>query len=250
MRRFYFGMFATVAIALGAAEKTDDPPPNPLVWDATDKTLQARPGDGAADFSFKVTNTSDKPVTISEVQPSCRCTVVDMPNLPWVLAPGASGRVLATVDLSGKDGELTKSLYVDSSAGVQALLMHVKIPVPDEATRERNRKLAAANRQAVFRGECAVCHAAPIAQKTGGDLFQAACEICHLTPRRASIVPDLLVAHEHRDAAWWRAWITDGKDGALMPAFGKKHDGPLTDAQIESLIEFALSHLPTEERTN
>ena len=64
------------------------------------------------------------------------------------------------------------------------------------------------------------------------------------------MVPDLLVARDQRDAAWWRGWITDGKDGTLMPAFGKTHDGPLTDAQIDSLVEFALSHLPTEARTN
>ena len=233
-----------------AAEKPADAAPHPLVWDAMEKTVTARPGDGAADFVFKATNTSAQPVTITEVQPSCGCTVVDLPRTPWVLAPGASGSLTATVEFNGKDGDLTKSLFVDSSAGMQTLTMHIKIPVPDEAARERNRKLALADRQTVFRGDCAACHAAPAAHKTGEELFQAACLVCHATTHRASMVPDLLVARGQRDAAWWRTWIAEGREGTLMPAFSEKRGGPLTDAQVDSLVEFALSHLPTESRTN
>jgi mono/diheme cytochrome c family protein len=81
-------------------------------------------------------------------------------------------------------------------------------------------------------------------------LFRAACEVCHTASHRASMVPDLLVAREHRDASWWRAWITEGKSGSLMPAFAQKNGGPLTEAQIASLVEFALTHLPTEARGN
>src|SRR5258708_36389159 len=104
-----------------AAEK------NPLVWDAMEKTIEAKEGDAAANFVFKATNTSERPITISNVRPSCGCTVVDLPAMPWVLAPGASGLLPATVDFTGKDGTLTKSLFVDSSAGPQTLLMHIKL---------------------------------------------------------------------------------------------------------------------------
>ena len=250
MKQLLASLAAIIALAAGAAEKPDAAPPQALVWDATDKTVEARPGDSAADFSFKVTNTSDQPVTITDVQPSCGCTVVDTPGSPWVLAPGGSGQIHATVDFSGKGGELAKSLFVDSSAGMQTLTMHIKIPAPDEAMRERNRKLAGADRQAVFRGECASCHGAPAAEKAGEPLFQAVCAVCHLTPHRATMVPDLLVARDHRDAAWWKKWIGEGREGSLMPAFASARGGPLTDAQIDSLVEFALSHLPAEPRKN
>ncbi len=221
-----------------------------IVWDATEKTVAPQPGDGAVDFIFKATNASAETITIYDAVPSCRCTSVDLPVTPWILAPGASGRLTATVDFSGKEGELTKSVLVESSAGAQTLMLHVKIPPPNEAMREANRKLAASNRQAVFHGECAACHVPPIDAKTGEDLFFTACAVCHASPNRASMVPDLRVARDHRDAAWWRTWISQGRDGSLMPAFAAKKGGPLTDAQVDSLVEFALSHLPTEPRKN
>ena len=55
-------------------------------------------------------------------------------------------------------------------------------------------------------------------------------------------------AREPRDAAFWRKWISEGKEGTLMPAFAQAQGGPLTDQQIESLIEFALASLPTQPR--
>ena len=223
---------------------------HPIVWDAMEKTVEARPGDGAADFVFKATNTSDRPVTIESVRPSCGCTVVDLPAAPWVLAPGASGSLTATVDFSGKEGSLTKSLLVESKAGAQTLMMQIKLPHMDGAARARNQELARADRQAVFRGDCAACHSVPAFGRTGEELFRAACLNCHTATDRASMVPDLLVAREPRNADWWRTWITQGREGTLMPAFSDKRGGPLTAAQIESLVEFALTHLPTEPRTN
>ena len=86
------------------------------------------------------------------------------------------------------------------------------------------------------------------AQKTGAELFHTACGICHFAAPRASVVPDLLTAREPRDAAFWRKWISEGKEGTLMPAFAQAQGGPLTDQQIESLIEFALASLPTQPR--
>jgi mono/diheme cytochrome c family protein len=89
----------------------------------------------------------------------------------------------------------------------------------------------------------------PAVGKTGEELFRTACVICHTPAGRASMVPDLFTARSHRDAAWWRDWITHGRDGSLMPAFGKP-SGILSEPEIESLVDFALSHLPTEPRTN
>ncbi len=220
--------------------------PNPLLWDAMAKTIEARPGDGAGDFAFTVTNTSDHAVTIEQLRPTCGCTVAEMPSSPWVLAPGASGTFTGTIDFRGKDGTVTKSIFVNSSAGTQRLEISVKIPTLDEKTREQNREIARQNRQAVFAGECAKCHLAPAKGLSGAELFTAACGVCHFAPRRSSIVPDLLTARQYRDAAFWRQWISEGKDGTLMPAWSKRHGGPLTDAQIDSLVTFALQTLPTE----
>lgn len=204
--------------------------------------------DGVARFEFRVTNTSDQPVTVYYVRPSCGCTTVDAPRMPWTLAPGAQGTVKATVDFLGKEGEIAKDLLVGTVAGTQTLTMLIKVPPMDPAMRERNRTLAAANRQAVFQGSCAACHATPAESRYGEDLFEAVCAVCHQSPHRASMVPDLKVAKEKRDSAWWTRWVEDGREQTLMPGFSQKHGGPLTEPQIESLVEYLLANFPTEPK--
>ena len=221
---------------------------NPLVWDATEKTIEAKSGDGAAEFSFRVTNRSTHAVTIKDVHTSCGCTVAELPATPWVIAPGAGGAMKVTLDFAGKSGRVTKTAEIDSSEGLQTLLVTVIVAATDEQQRDRNRQLALVNRQAVFRGACATCHAEPIGAKKGAELFKVACAICHISAHRASVVADLLTARDHRDAESWRKWISEGREGTLMPAFSKSRGGPLSDEQIASLVDFALQSFPTEPR--
>ena len=126
----------------------------------------------------------------------------------------------------------------------------VNILETPDAVRQRNQELALADRQAVFRNDCASCHAAPLGGKTGAELFQLACLICHAPAHRATMVPDLMIAREPRNAGFWRQWIAEGKEKTLMPAFAQRLGGPMTDAQIESLVEFALAQLPTAPGAN
>jgi mono/diheme cytochrome c family protein len=252
------GLVMAVSAALFAAEQSaattsapaaaagDEAAANPLVWDAMNKTVEANRGDGAAEFHFSVTNTGSETVKIEQIRPSCGCTVAEMPSTPWILAAGAKGTFTARIDLRGKQGVLSKSLFVNSTAGTQVLGIHVKIPVMDDAERKRNQAIAQANRQAVFQGECASCHVKPAEGKMGGELFTVACGVCHFASNRATMVADLLTAKEHRDAEFWRKWISEGKEGTLMPAWSKEHGGPLTKEQIESLVQFATAALPSD----
>src|SRR3954470_8203993 len=121
--------------ALGLAEA---PAPHPLAWDAMEKTVEPKPTESAAQFTFRVKNVSREPVVIMQVRPSCGCTTVDLPATPWTLAPGAEGTVTALVDFRGKEGDIDKALFVASSAGAQTLLLHLKVPPLDEAGRQRN----------------------------------------------------------------------------------------------------------------
>lgn len=221
-------------------------PTHPLEWDAMEKTQDAQPGDEVAEFAFTVRNKGEKPVEILELKPSCGCTVAEMPATPWVLAPGATGTFRARADFAGKQGRFSKSIYVVSTAGTQMLNVHVNIPDTEEARRARNQRLATADRQAIFRGECATCHVAPTQGKKGGELFAAACGICHTAAHRASMVPDLAVARETRDAAYWEKWISEGKERTLMPAFAQEHGGPLNGEQIRSLVEFLVQAYPRQ----
>lgn len=253
MHRFQkpWGAFSLVAALVASGCGRQAPaslPAHPLVWDATQKSAAPKFEDGVARFEFHVTNTSDRPVVVYYVRASCGCTTVEAPRMPWTLAPAAQGTVKATVDFLGKEGEIAKDLLVGTVAGTQTLTMLIKVPPMDAAMRERNQALAAANRQSVFQGNCAACHAAPAESRYGEDLFAAVCAICHQSKHRASMVPDLNVAKEKRDAAWWTRWVEDGREQTLMPGFATKHGGPLSQPQIESLVEYLLVTFPSEPR--
>jgi len=242
-------VLAISALAIAATAPEAGAPPaqrvHPLVWDEPRKTFAAQPGQTEVDFRFSVTNTSDRPVLIREIRTSCGCTLAEMPKSPWVLEPGGQGSFRATVDIRGRHGHFSKTMLVASDAGGQVLGVAVDIPPAPKLSREENLQLAATDRQAVFRGACYSCHVEPIGGKQGERLYQAACSICHDAEPRATMVPDLMTVREPRDAAWWRSWIGEGRANTLMPGFAEQHGGPLSDAQVESLVEFALGRFPT-----
>jgi hypothetical protein len=250
-----------VALSLTAAAMADpvhsrplppppeDPvPPHPLAWDALTKNCFAKYGDKLTATAFTVTNISPQPVTITAIKASCGCTTTDTPPLPWTLAPGASGTMKVNVDLVDKWGEMTKTIRVTSAPGDQNLKVHISVPLPPGPADERKRmqNIVLADREAIFRRpDCVQCHSMPAFRKSGEALFRVACDICHAPTDRASMVPDLRVAHEERDAAWWRRLISEGREHTLMPGFAQAAGGPLDDRQIESLVEYALRRFPT-----
>lgn len=194
-------------------------------------------------FSFGFTNVSDQEVTITLVRASCGCTTLNLPPLPWKIAPGQAGAIAAGMDVRGKFGTLMKSLSVESSAGTKHFIMKVNLPDQDPVLsqmneRLRNQQLSTVDRQIVFRGDCARCHAEPAVGRSGQDLFAAVCAVCHETPHRATMVPDLTNLTKPTDAHYWRTWIMFGREGSLMPAFLKERGGPLTAEQVESLVQF------------
>ncbi len=222
--------------------------PHPLVWDAEVKEYTASPGETNATFTFNLTNTAPTEVTIERVQASCACTVARLPNLPWKLAPGTNGQIEVAVDLRGKRGQFSKMVYVYTSAGTKNLM--VKLNMPDAAPglagdRSRNMQIATADRQAVFKNDCAKCHAEPAAGKQGKELYAAACGVCHDAEHRATMVPDLHNLNHSTDRIFWRVWISKGKVGSLMPAFARTEGGPLSDEQIASLVDYLGENIPS-----
>jgi cytochrome c5 len=213
---------------------------HPLKWDATTKDYEAKPGETRARLLFAVTNVSDADVVVTEVLPSCGCTSVSVPGRPWRLAPGAGGEIQLDVDLTGKSGQLNKTVQVETSHGSVELRFCVRLPDEDAMRRARNQQFAATDRQLVFKGDCAKCHAEPLREKTGRELFVVACAICHAAAERASMVPDLRLTEQSRSAEDWEKWISHGREGSLMPAFSHKEGGPLTDEQIASLVKFLV----------
>jgi mono/diheme cytochrome c family protein len=191
------------------------------------------------------------PVTILQVHPSCGCTTAELPQPPWILPPGTNSVIKVSVNLAGKSGIVPKSVNVMTDKGKMDLMVRINIlpapPARSMSEEERARGLAAAkiDRQAVFKGDCASCHASNVGGKFGSDLFAQVCAVCHEAKLRATMVPDLHNLKDPTSEEFWRAWITSGKAGTLMPAFATAQGGPLTDMQIASLAAYLNQAIPS-----
>ena len=248
-----------------------------LLWDATMKTTNVTEGAENAHFVFNFTNVAVKvdrtwttnitdsatnmvwvtnsvtplPVTILDVHPSCGCTTAQLPPLPWTLPPGTNGQIGVTVNLAGKYGEIIKTVRVGTDHGSRDLIVQINIlqqsiRPPTDAERIRQMEIARADRQAVFKGDCAACHEKPGQFKYGKALFEADCAICHEAKQRASMVPDLHALIVPTNDDFWRTWIAHGKPGTFMPAFSSADGGPLNDMQIASLAAYLDAIIPSK----
>lgn len=197
-------------------------------------------------FGFGFTNNAPDPVIIESIRTTCGCAVVEGPQFPWLVQPFEAGEFSVVLDVQGKRGTVTKSVILETSIGRKSLTVRA---VPGEArgradgddARRENLEIARGDRFAVFRGECAACHAAPAGDKQGAALYDAVCAICHNSPRRAPMVPDLArLTFRPEDRERWRRWIAAGRDGSLMPGFARAHGGILSESQIDSLVDDLL----------
>jgi mono/diheme cytochrome c family protein len=246
-----------------AVPRTLTPPPRPqpfrrviapkepyLAFDAETKRYDAAPGESVAPFTFDVTNIWTNEVVIHRAQGSCSCATAQLPETPWHLAPGASGRFQAKVSMSDKMGLSTKAITLFLSAGTNTnTLTHVVNLEVNVPTPEDRRQMAIAKAKidphAIFKGDCAVCHSAKGQNTFGEALYAADCGICHESSHRNSAVPDL---HAHKQATgyeYWERTITLGKAHTMMPGFAQGQGGPLSAAQIDSLAAYlnrTISH--------
>jgi mono/diheme cytochrome c family protein len=229
-----------------------------LSWDAAQKEYTSKPGEQVAPFTFWLTNTSSAEVSITSVRTSCGCTVAKLPSTPWIVAPGKGGPIEVTVNLAGKSGLITKAVTVESPSGMTNLIVKVNIGggAPNivsasnrmnDTERLKNMQQALADRQSLFKKqECAKCHADPVKDLAGGQqIYNAACHICHDSPIRASMVPDLRVLAHATDAEYWRNWVSYGRAGSMMPAFAHSEGGPLSETQVNALVNYLVQAYPS-----
>lgn len=79
---------------------------------------------GPVTHNFQFENTSDKPIKILSVKPSCGCTTPD-----WtkdLVAPGAKGFVAAKYDPKSRPGHFNKTLTITTDGGGEALVLTIK----------------------------------------------------------------------------------------------------------------------------
>lgn len=104
----------------------------------------------------------------------------------------------------------------------------VEVVVRARVRHTTEQDIGPALQQRLFATECAECHGAPAATgRYGGDLYAAVCAMCHPDP-------GALVA---RGAAL-RDVTARGDLAHRMPAYDKGAGGPLSERQIDSLVEY------------
>ena len=226
-------------------------PDGVLAWDALLKAVDVTNGQDFARFAFTFTNVTGSNVTVLMVHPSCGCTTAELPPVPWTLPPGTNGEIKLKVDLANKQGTLFKQVNLVTDHGNKNLMLRINIlpapPAPEMTEDQRTAGILAAkaDRQAIFKSDCASCHLKKVEGKYGQQLFDAICAICHESPRRATMVPDLHNLQVPTNEEFWRTWITAGKAGSLMPAFATSQGGPLNDLQIASLAAYLNAIIPS-----
>lgn len=219
-----------------------------LAWNQTTIETEVEADTPVARFDFSFTNVSPEAITVTGVSTSCGCTTAHLPDLPKKIGPAESLDFEVDMHIAGKHGRVEKVVTLATDKGNKQL--HVISIIKPEMSgmsadaRKENLEMAIADRQAVFRDDCARCHVAPTQNKTGKELFAAACGICHESDHRASMVPDLHNLPVETSSAFWSTWITYGKPNSLMPAFAKSQGGILTDDQITSLVDYLVEAIP------
>lgn len=226
-------------------------PEGVLAWDSLIKIVETNADVAQAHFLFNFTNISGQRVTILDVHPSCGCTTTEIPPRPWTIPAGASEQIPATVNIGGRVGTFIKTITVTTDRGQKILNLQLDIkpkPLPKmtEEDRERFMLIAKADRQAVFKNDCATCHVKPGEGKYGQELYAADCAICHESENRASFVPDLHKLKVPTNVDFWKTWISHGKPGSFMPAFAESDGGPLSDMQIVSLAIYLNQTNPSK----
>jgi len=244
---------ATPAVYVPDTSHQNEPLPDGwLAWDNLMKEVTVAAADaGRARVFFNFTNVCSTNVVILDVHPSCGCTTVQLPPMPWIVSPGTNAQIAFTVNVAGRIGTLFKSARVTTDKGFKQLMFKITVQAPvlptqTAAERARALEMAKADRQALFHGDCATCHVKPGEGKYGKPLYDAMCGICHESKARASMVPDLHQIKTATNADFWQTWTAHGKAGSLMPAFCTADGGPLSDMQIATLVQYLSATFPSQ----
>lgn len=185
---------------------------------------------------FPFTNTGDADLVIEEVSTPCGCTAVLADQT--VVAPGASSAIEATYDSAARSGVVERVITVRSNDPVEPELELTLVATVD-ASQHTGFKAG----EALFGDKCGRCHATPAAGKSGRELYDAVCWFCHGTARQGHTAPPLGPYPAAVDAQVTRL-IAEGVPGTEMPGFAREAGGPLTPAQVESLVELLRTPLP------
>lgn len=182
--------------------------------------------------SFRFENTGEGILQLYETEADCGCTVARMSTTTF--KPGDRGTIDLTVETRGDRGHLIRKVRVLSNDPFSPFLLTLEgIALPktlsSSSTWVRNESLS-----------CVGCHWRLSTGQMGGELYDQLCAICHDPPEdfhkeQAAPPGKSLRSISPRRL---RKIISRGEEDEGMPAFLKSRGGPLTQEEINSIIEY------------
>lgn len=216
-------------------------------------------------YVFKIHNIGGEPLIISSVTAHCTCLLSNLKDK--FIEPGKSGDLELILNTTQEKGDIKKQIDLYSNdpdnPKVSVYLAATVIPAasdvnPDKKANASTQASASVSRQAltpvdphagltdadrarIFTGRCASCHVLPGKGKLGEELFQADCAMCHGQNAEGSIGPALAPGNYHDQEFMNRIQKVTrygSEQHPAMPGFLNEAGGPLTDSEIDSIIQF------------
>ncbi len=216
--------------------------PPKLVTPALTVDLGLIPMEEHVGTDLPISNHGGQLLTIKKVSSSCGCTVAKLKSSS--LKAGASTMLHIEMDTRLKLGPIEKTIDIESNDPVHPLVS-VKVVAqvhPTEKQKTHSGMLKVADKLALFKGTCKTCHVDKGVGKTGQELFIADCGMCHGVDAKGGVSPSLLGLDYEKPAtlAYVRGMIANGSstNPAMAPFSQKFHGGPLSEDQIDSLVNF------------
>jgi mono/diheme cytochrome c family protein len=186
---------------------------------------------------FKIENHGKKTLLIKTAYSTCGCTVPHIKKKE--IPPGESGDLDVVMNTAMKQGDIVKPIEIRTNDPVNPVsTIYIKARV-----RSCHGELGTDRIATIFSGRCAACHVKNGVDKFGEDLFFADCYMCHGFRAKGipSVGPALIPFDYHNKdlaAAMKKIIAIGSKSHRSMPGYATDAGGPLSDKQIDSLVDY------------
>lgn len=218
-------------------------------WEQTTHDFGTLAADAKVDYHWPVHNDGSAPLEIVNTFPSCGCTASLIEG--GSIAPGQAGSLLVTFNAAGQQGDVRKTIAVVTTDPVKPrTILTIKAKVLPPTNPRVSSGHPAIQGQSLLGAGCADCHAKPAAGKTGEALYAAICAMCHGADASGALAhglrdPDYLASRDDRALA---DAIAFGTANPRMPGFSADMGGPLSPAQIDSIVRQLRTWGPLSRR--
>ncbi len=116
-------------LVLGAAALASRAPAGGLVFERASIQVAAQPGQKVVHVEFPFRNSGDKPVTITSVETSCRCTSADTSKKTY--AAGEKDAVSVDFAVGAQEGAVVKTVTVATDGPeLSPFILTLRVDIP------------------------------------------------------------------------------------------------------------------------